>query len=176
MTRTPRKLAFASIIALAALAGCSTTAGTGPRVSQSGFDGARIVTISPHGNACNSMICTGLGAQWSSKNPADAVLVVSLFNEVRAIVGAQLNIDGKVYDLSNAQPFTNFSDFGAATREARKGFIVPTDLIRQITASQRTWLRVTTTAGNFEDAVIDGQTDSKAFHALRRFLASVDQG
>jgi len=122
------------------------------------------------------MICTGLGAQWSSKHPVDAVLVVSLFNEVRAIVGAQLNIDGKVYDLSNAQPFTNFSDFGAATKESRKGFIVPIDLIRKIASSQRTWLRVTTTAGNFEDAVIDGQTDSKAFHALRRFLATVDQG
>lgn len=121
------------------------------------------------------MTCTGLGAQWNSKRPADSVLVVSLFNEVKAIIGAQLNIDGKVYDLSNAQPFTNFSDFGAATKESRKGFIVSTDLIRKITTSQRTWLRVTTTAGNFEDAVIDGQTDSKAYHALRRFLASVDQ-
>ncbi|KCB21126.1 hypothetical protein L544_3893 [Bordetella hinzii OH87 BAL007II] len=121
------------------------------------------------------MICTGLGAQWSSKNPTESVLVVSLFNETRAIIGAQLNVDGKVYDLSNAQPFTNFSDFGAATKESRKGFIVQTDLIRKITTSQRTWLRVITTAGNFEDAVVDGQTDSKAFHALRRFLASVGQ-
>ncbi|MFU1912230.1 hypothetical protein ACLQ8Z_21535 [Bordetella hinzii] len=175
MTRMPRKLTLASILALAALVGCSTTSGTGPRVSQSGFDGARIVTINPHGNACRSMICTGLGAQWSSKNPTESVLVVSLFNETRAIIGAQLNVDGKVYDLSNAQPFTNFSDFGAATKESRKGFIVQTDLIRKITTSQRTWLRVITTAGNFEDAVVDGQTDSKAFHALRRFLASVGQ-
>ena len=85
-------------------------------------------------------------------------------------------LDGQVYDLSNAQPFTNFSDFGAATKESRKGFIVPTDLIRKIAASHRTWLRVTTSAGNYEDAVIDGQTDSKAYHALRRFVASVDQG
>ncbi|WP_439684889.1 Lipoprotein [Cupriavidus oxalaticus] len=164
------------LVVVAALAGCSTNSGTGPRVGRSGFDGARIVTINPHGNACKSMTCTGLGAQWSSKNPSESVLVVTLFNETRAIVGAQFNIDGKVYDLSNAQPFTNFSDFGAATKESRKGFIVPTDLIRRITASQRTWLRVTTTVGNYEDAVIDGQTDSKAFHALRRFLASVDQG
>lgn len=164
------------LLILAALAGCATTSGSDARVSRSGFDGARIVTVNPHGNACRSMSCTGLGAQWSSKSPTEAVLVISLFNETRAIVGAQLNIDGKVYDLSNAQPFTNFSDFDAATKESRKGFIVPTDLIRKIAASQRTWLRVTTTVGNFEDAVIDGQTDSKAFHALRRFLASVDQG
>lgn len=164
------------LLMLAALAGCATTSGSDARVSRSGFDGARIVTVNPHGNACRSMSCTGLGAQWSSKNPTEAVMVVSLFNETRAIVGVQLNIDGKVYDLSNAQPFTNFSDFGAATKESRKGFIVPTELIRKVVASERTWLRVTTTAGNFEDAVIDGQTDSKAFHALRRFLASVDQG
>ena len=164
------------LLVAAALAGCSTTSGTGPRISKSGFDGARIVTINPHGNACRSMICTGLGAQWNSKHPTDSILVVSLFNEVKAIVGAQLNIDGQVYDLSNAQPFTNFSDFGAATKESRKGFIVPTDLIRKIAASHRTWLRVTTSAENYEDAVIDGQTDSKAYHALRRFVASVDQG
>ena len=126
------------LLVAAALAGCSTTSGTGPRISKSGFDGARIVTINPHGNACRSMICTGLGAQWNSKHPTDSILVVSLFNEVKAIVGAQLNIDGQVYDLSNAQPFTNFSDFGAATKESRKGFIVPTDLIRKIAASHRT--------------------------------------
>lgn len=163
------------LLMLAALAGCATTSGSDARVSRSGFDGASIVTVNPHGNACRSMSCTGLGAQWNSKTPTQSVLVVSLFNETRAIVGAQLNIDGKVYDLSNAQPFTNFSDFGAATKESRKGFIVQTSLIRKIATSQRTWLRVTTTAGNFEDAVIDGQTDSKAYHALRRFLTSVDQ-
>lgn len=163
------------LLMLAALAGCATTSGSDARVSRSGFDGARIVTVNPHGNACRSMSCTGLGAQWSSKTPTQSVLVVSLFNETRAIVEAQLNVDGKVYDLSNAQPFTNFSDFGAATKESRKGFIVPTELIRKIANSQRTWLRVTTTAGNFEDAVIDGQTDSKAFHALKRFLVSVEQ-
>lgn len=163
------------LLMLAALAGCATTSGSDARVSRSGFDGARIVTVNPHGHACWSMSCTGLDAQWSSKTPTQSVLVVSLFNETRAIVGAQLNVDGKVYDLSNAQPFTNFSDFGAATKGSRKGFIIPTDLIRKIANSQRTWLRVTTTAGNFEDAVIDGQTDSKALHALGRFLVSVEQ-
>lgn len=169
------KRATVLLLVLGALAGCATTSGSDARVSRSGFDGARIVTVNPHGNACRSMSCTGLGAQWSSKTPTQSVLVVSLFNEIKAIVGAQLNIDGQVYDLSTMQPFTNFSDFGAATKESRKGFIVPTAMLRKITTSQRTWLRVTTTAGNYEDAVIDGQADSKAYHALKRFLASVDQ-
>lgn len=176
MTKTARALALSSVLALAALAGCSTTSGTGPNVSRSGFDGARVVTINGHGNACKGMLCTGLGAQWSSKNPTESVLVVYVFNDIKGITGAQLNIDGQTYDLTTMRPFTNFSDFGAATKESRKGFLVPTDLVRKITASQRTWLRVQTTGGYVEDAVIDGQTDSKAYHALKRFLAAVDQG
>lgn len=176
MTGIYRALALSSILALAALAGCSTTSGTGPNVSHSGFDGARVVTINGHGNACKSMLCTGLGAQWTSKNPTESVLVVYVFNDIKGITGAQLNIDGQTYDLTTMRPFTNFSDFGAATKESRKGFLVPIDLVRKITASQRTWLRVQTTGGYVEDAVIDGQKDSKAYHALKRFLAAVDQG
>lgn len=156
------------------LMGCSTTSGTGPNVSRSGFDNARVVTISGHGNACKGMLCTGLGAQWTSKNPAETVLVVYLFNDIKGITGAKLNIDGQTHDLSTMQPFTNFSEFGTATRESRKGFLVPLDLVRKIAASQRTWLRVQTLSGYIEDAVIDGPTDSKSYHALKRFLAAVD--
>lgn len=89
--------------------------------------------------------------------------------------GAKLNIDGQTHDLSIMQPLTNFNEFGAATKESRKGFLVPLDFVRKITASQRTWLRVQTTNGYVEDAVIDGQTDSKAYHALKRFISAVDQ-
>lgn len=67
------------------------------------------------------------------------------------------------------QPFTNFNEFGAATQESRERFLVLLDLIRKITASQRIWLRVQTTRGYVEDAVIDGRTNSKACHALKRF-------
>lgn len=176
MTSIARALALSSILALAALAGCSTTSGTGPNVTRSGFDGARVVTINGHGNACKGMLCTGLGAHWNSKTPADAVLVVYLFNDIKAITGAKLNIDGQTHDLTTMQTFTNFNELGAATKESRKGFIVPLDLVRKITTSQRTWLRVQTTGGYAEDAVIDGQTDSKAYHALKRFLTAVDQG
>lgn len=62
-----RALALSSILALAALAGCSTTSGTGPNVTRSGFDGARVVAINGHGNACKGMLCTGLGAHWNPR-------------------------------------------------------------------------------------------------------------
>ena len=100
MTCIARALALSSILALAALAGCSTTSGTGPNVTRSGFDGARVVTINGHGNACKGMLCTGLGAQWTSKNPTESVLVVYVFNDIKGITGAQLNIDGQTYDLT----------------------------------------------------------------------------
>jgi len=101
--------------------------------------------------------------------------VVSIFNSINAITGAKLNIDGEIYDLKIMETFTNFNELGAATKESRKGFLVPTTLVRKITTSQRTWLRVSTTSGYVEDAVIDGQKDSKAFHALKRFLAEVER-
>ena len=176
MKNIARAIAFSSVLTVAAIAGCSTTSGTGPNISHSGFDDARVVTINGHSNACQTMLCTGLGAQWKSNNPTEAILVVYIFNDIKGITGAKLNIDGKTYDFSIMQTFTNFNEFGAATKESRKGFLVPLELVRKITASQRTWLRVQTTAGNIENGVIDRQTDSKAYHALKRFLTAVDQG
>ena len=157
------------------VAACSTTSGTGPDVSRSGFDNATVVRINPHGNACSGMVCTGLGAHWSGKRPNETILVVTIFNSINAITGAKLNIDGEIHDLKVMETFTNFNELGAATKESRKGFLVPTNLVRKITTSQRTWLRVSTTSGYVEDAVIDGQKDSKAFHALKRFLAEIDR-
>lgn len=163
-----------SVTIIGALAGCGPTVGLNPNVSHSGYDGAKVVTINGHGNACESMVCTGLGAQWRSNAPNQSILVVYVFNHITGITGAQIKVDGKEYDLNAMQPFTNFSEFAAPVTESRKGFVVPTELIRKIVASKRTWLRVQTTGGYVEDAVIDGATDSKAYHALKRFLADVD--
>lgn len=157
------------------LAGCSTTSGTGPNVSHSGFDNAKIVSIDPHAGACRVVVCTGLGAQWNAKRPAEVILIVHIFNDLQAITGAKLNIDGEIHTLKIKETFTEFSRPGSILKESSKGFLVPIELVRKITNSQRTWLRVHTNSGSFEDAVIDGQTDSKAFNALKRFLAEVDK-
>ena len=50
-----------------------------------------------------------------------------------------------------------------------------TDL-RAIADARRVWVRVSSTRGWSEQAIVDGDTDSKALHALRRFLAQVDSG
>lgn len=157
--------------------GCSNSIGSAPETTHSGFDGATIVVINGHGNGGSSMIASGLGARWSSKRPDDAVLVVYVFNDITAITGAQLNIDGEIYHLKGSETFTKF-DADTVNRitvkESRKGFHVPLDLISKITKSSKTWLRVQTTKGLIEDPVVDGSNDSKAFHALKRFLVAVE--
>lgn len=170
-----KEIVVISASCLMFLAGCATTSGTGPNVSHSGFDNAKVVSINPHGNACTGMVCTGLGAQWNGKRPSETILMIHIFNSINAITGAKLNIDGEQYVLKMTETLTNFSQPGAMLKESSKGFVVPTDLVRKITNSRRTWLRVSTTSGYLEDAVIDGQTDSKAFHAMKRFLAEVER-
>ncbi|EBE9340285.1 TPA: hypothetical protein ACIUKL_002079 [Salmonella enterica subsp. enterica serovar 4,5,12:b:-] len=157
------------------LAGCSNSTGLAPSVSQSGFDGARVVDIEPHGNACASMICTGLGAQWSSTKPDIVFLKVKIFNEYKGIAGAKLNIDGQIYDLKPVNQANSFNADGGVMATTEMVFITTPDVVRKITLSKRTWLRVITTTGTIEDPVIDGSQDSKAYYALQRFVAEMDK-
>lgn len=163
-------LIFAAIVVLA---GCSTTSGLNPKVEYSGFDNAKIVTIAPHGNACESMTCTGLGAQWNSSKPNIVILIVQIFNEYAAISDAELNIDGKKINLMVTKGVTDFSSQGVYIKESSRGFVVSIKTIDDILSAQRVWLRIHTPTGYLEDAVIEGEKDSKAYHALKRFMQSV---
>lgn len=156
------------------LAGCANTTGLEATTSHSGFDNASVVTIRSHGNACTEMVCTGIGAQWSAKTPETALLMVTITNEYRGIMGAQLNIDGQVVTLKKTMTATAM-DAAGGIRQSTQTFVAPLSLVKDITKSKRTWLRVQTTEGSYENAVIDGEQDSKAFHALKRFLTSVEQ-
>ncbi len=167
-----KNILLVSILIL--LTGCSTSSGFDAKSTSSGFDGGRTVTIRPHGTACTSSICTGLGAQWSSTDPGNALLIVSIFNDIQGIIGAELNVDGKLYQLQRNSQLTNFDSVGAYVQNSSQSFIVPLSLIKELTNSKRTWLRVQTTRGYIEDAVIDSGKDSKAYHALKRFLTEVE--
>jgi hypothetical protein len=163
------------ICSLAVIAGCATTSGTGPTVSRSGFDGSTVVDINPHGNDCSSMTCTGLGAQWSSATPDAAILKVQVFNDITAITGAKLNVDGQVIDLEPLRGLTNFDTSTPGLKISVKGYQVKLSDLRRIAGAQRAWLRVSTPSGYIEDRIVEGPADSKALHAIRRFLAAVDQ-
>lgn len=167
----------AAILAAAAiLAGCATTTGTAPRESRSGFDGARVVSIQGHGLACKTVLCTGLGAEWNSKRPDMAVLTVHVFNAYVPITGAQLSIGSRPPVALHGPTMPTGLDRTGGVRESSQGFAVPLALVRDIAAADRAWLRVLTTSGAIDEAIVDGATDSKALHALRRFLAAVDAG
>ena len=165
----------ATVTAILLLAGCSTTSGLAPSSSYSGFDRARVVTISEHGNACAAVLCTGLGAEWTFALPDKALLSVKVFNGIVGITGASLNIDGTITRLDSTSEPTRFNVPGAFMRESQKSFVVPLSMVRSIVASRNVWLRVFTTDGQLEDAVIEGARDSKAYNALARFLAEVDK-
>ncbi len=162
-------------LAAALLSSCATTSGTAPKTATSGFDGARVVTIEPHGAACREFFCPGLGAQWRSDAPELALVRVAIFNEIRGITGAQISVDDQATTWRKVTPLTDFSRPGSLLKVSSADFAVPLEQVRVIASGQRrVWLRVLTTAGSMEVPVIDGQTDSKAFHALRRFVAEVD--
>lgn len=159
------------VAAALALAGCAT--GSPPTSRVSGLDGSRAVTVPGHGNACSGVVCTGLGAQWSSAEPGHALLVVYVFNDVRAITGASLSVGSRVHRLTPLGQ-TGFAPYVAATRESRKAFAVPLGLVRELVQADSAWLRVETPGGYLEDPVVDSGREGKSLGALRRFLSSVD--
>lgn len=168
-----KRIAAAVVVALA---GCANTTGTGPTESVSGFDGARVVNINGHAAACRNMLCPGLGAQWSSARPESVIVTVHLFNEWRPITSAKVNVGGRTVELKPlAGAITTFSKPGDPIRQSNRDFSASLALVRELAADGRSWLRVGTPDGYIEDAIIDGPTDSKALHALRRFLAQVDR-
>jgi len=84
-----------------------------------------------------------------------------------------LNIHGERIALTSTATVTDMGSGGDIMKISAKGFVTELDTVEKIIRSKRTWLRVHTPTGVMEDAVIDGPKDSKAYHALRRFMQSV---
>ena len=155
--------------------GCGTTTGLAPETSHSGFDNAQIVNVVPHSNIPNGsfdMITTGIGAQWNSANKDEVILVIAVFNDYTGISGAELNIDGEKIVLTPTPGVTDMTSEGGI-KESTKGFVTSLQTVEKIVHSKRTWLRVRTPTGTMENAVIDGDKDSKAYNALIRFKEAI---
>lgn len=155
-----------------ALGGCATTSGLDAQTGTSGFDGKRHVRIAPHGAACTSMICPAIGAVWIEDTPSLVGLNFEVVNDIRSINTAELNIDGEIIKLSNTD-LTHFNtEIGASSA---KSYTTNFDVVDKIINSKRSWVRLSTSKGYVEAAIIDGEKDSKAFHALKRFKAQVKE-
>ena len=168
-------LRIAALLLAVIAAGCATTEGLAPTEARAGYDGARVVDIAPHGTACDSTPCAMLGAQWSSARPDSASLILEMTGpQYTNITGARLSLDGTERVLRSST-ITRFDPgLGPLMRESKQRYGVDLALIRQIAAAKRGWLRVSTPSGYMDFAIRDGATDSKAFHALRRFLVQID--
>jgi hypothetical protein len=160
------------LFTIIALTACANNIGSAPTESYSGFDDAKIITLPKHGNACGGWVCTGLGGQWNEAHPQEVLLFVTVFNDITGITGALLNIDGQKIRLKAQQATTSFDQ--QAMKISSKTFLVELDLIQRIVGAKKVWLRVETPDGSLEDAIIDGETDSKAFYALKRFLSKIE--
>lgn len=163
-------------ILLSFFAGCGTTTGLSPNQAHSGFDDARTVSIRPHGNIPSgalNVMGTGIGAEWNEAKKDQVLLIIAVFNLTTGITGAELNIDGEKITLTPTAGVTDMDSGGSTMKISTRGFGTQLDTVEKIIQSKKTWLRVHTPTGTMENAVIDGDKDSKAYHALKRFMASV---
>lgn len=153
------------------LSGCSTTSGLSAQTAVSGFDGKKHVRIAPHGAACTSMICPAVGAVWIEEAPDLVGLSFEVVNDIRSINSVELNIDGEIVKLKNTDLTRFNTDIGVSSA---KTYTTDFKVVDRIINSKRTWVRLNTSKGYVEAAIIDNGKDSKAFHALKRFKQQVD--
>lgn len=169
--------ATAAILAAMILAACSSTTGLDATESRSGFDGARVVNIAPHGAACTELPCISIGSEWNSKRPQSAIVVASIAShEFTGLRALEFNIDGRMTAYQAAPGLSEFTAQTPPIRQSSHAFVVPMADLRAIVDARRVWVRVSSVRGWVEQPIIDGDRDSKALHALRRFLAQVDAG
>jgi hypothetical protein len=163
---------IAALAMALSLAACSNTVGTSATESVSGYSGKRVVSIDPHGVDCSAMVCPMIGAQWREESPKQAVMIIGVANAYEGITGATFMIDGNEYVVDDKVSMTDFDNLGSY-RTSQAGFQVPLALINQITTANRAWLRLSTPSGYIEERIVDADGDSKAYHALKRFMAKV---
>ncbi|WP_180012564.1 hypothetical protein, partial [Acinetobacter sp. YH16055] len=148
------------IIGLASLfaIGCATTSGLNPQTAVSNFDGVKSVAIAPHGAACKSMVCPMVGASWLDNHPDNVGITIQLFNEIANIHSVSFNIDGEIINIKNDHA-TSF-DQAVGANYSQATMVVSYSILTKILQSKRTWMRVSTSKGAHEVAIVDGAVDS----------------
>jgi len=129
--------------------------------------------MTPHQNASDRLIPTGIGAQWSEAKKDEVILIIAVFHDHVEIRGAELNIGGEKIALTPTADVTDMKADLNNLKTSTKGFLTTLHTVKKIVNSRRTWLRVHTATGAMDDAVKDGARDSKAYHALKRFMNDV---
>lgn len=161
---------------IASLAGCSNTSGLDAVSGKDRYTGARTVSVQPHGAACETSQCIMVGAFWTESHKDMALLTISLANTADFIRSAEIEIDGKKYQLRDDSDLTRYDSQvtrSSAYVQSSKDFLVPLGMVKDIVKAKKAWIFVRTGTGQMSNAIIDAQGDSKAYYALQRFVASL---
>lgn len=170
-----KKLLFVFSLMIA-LSGCSNTSGLDAVSGKDRYSGDRTVSIQPHGAACETTQCIMVGAFWTESHKDMALLTISLANTADFIRSADVEIDGKKYQLRDDSDLTRYDSQvirASAYIQSSKDFLVPLSMVKDITKSKKVWIFVRTGTGQMSNAIIDAQGDSKAYYALQRFVAAL---
>ena len=163
-----------TILILLLLTACSTTSGLDPVVSKNGYDNSSYVHIVPHGNNCGmDMMCTGIGASWDSSQPSAALLTVQIINKPSLITSAEIKLNGKIIPLIRLPHATDLKIEHGMT-ETSKVFGISYAQLVELSNAKTAWLRVNTPTGYIDALIVNEQEDSKAYHALKRFVKAVN--
>ena len=166
------KAISATLLSAVLLTGCmSTSSGLDPVTSTSGFNQNKVVDIEPHGLSCKNA-CLSMGAQWQQENPDVVYLEIESPLMLMNIFSADLNIDGETISLKPSQYMTNH-EVNGYQKTSSKVFVTTKGNFEKMMSAQRVWLRVKTNHGYVEDMFIEGETDTKAYHAMKRFMAAI---
>ncbi|MEI7177135.1 hypothetical protein [Pectobacterium carotovorum] len=169
-----KKVIVAGMVAFA-LAGCANNIGLSPETNVSKFDGVKTVTIQPHGADC----CMSIGAFWSEKVPDSAILNLTTYVKYMNLEGAELRVDDKIIKLRPVDVLTKFEQMTPGNNAVNvptstRGFAISLSDLRQIMTAKTSMIRLTTLSdGAIVGTIKDGQSDTKAYYALQRFLNQV---
>lgn len=168
-----------------ALAGCATTSGLNPTVSKSEFDNTKVIDIEPHGLSCKNtgVYCPTLGFRWSDDNSSSAlirIVMIDLYGtqiiggDYVGIRDLRLKIDGEMITLKPVGiGLTDYNYDKITGKTSTQAYVVPTSLLTKIYSSKETLVQIVTDKGNIEDYIVKPNADTKAYHALSRFLDAI---
>ncbi|SPX50607.1 Uncharacterised protein [Klebsiella pneumoniae] len=157
------------------LVGCANNVGLNPETNVSKFDGVKTVSIQPHGADC----CIAIGAFWTEKVPDMAVLNLTTYVKYMNLESAELRIDDKIIQLQPVDTLTKFEqmlpgDNVVNMPTSTRGFALSLADLRRVMAAKTAMIRITTLSdGGIVGTIRDGQSDTKAYYALQRFLSQI---
>ncbi|WP_372810067.1 hypothetical protein [Pseudoalteromonas nigrifaciens] len=179
-----KRLFLCAALSLGVL-GCATSSGLNPTTSKSEFDNTKTIDIKPHGLSCKNtgVYCPTLGFRWEDDSPSTAAIrlvILDLYSsqsiggDYVRIGNLRLKIDGELVTLSPVgSGLTSYNYDKITGRTSTQAYVVPKSLLNKIYSSKETLVQVVTDKGDIEDYIIKPNADTKAYHALNRFLEAI---